>query len=138
MRLSKFLSLVSFITFFSLLYVYQQTEIFRLAYIVQRKSLVYQDFLDRNTLLRYNIKENTSLVRIDSKVSDYAAFEIPQSYRLVRLTNPSELFVVREQPRSIKEENIAFRLFGIKREALGKTISPSNTPPSAGTWRISE
>lgn len=130
MRLSKFLSLVAFITFFCLLYVYQQTETFRLAYLGQKKMVAFQDSLDKNTLLRYNIKKTTSLIRIDNKVSEYAHFEIPDSYRLVRLTYPQEVFRVAEQPRSFKRENIVFRLFGIKREALGKTINPSNTPPS--------
>ncbi len=92
--------------------------------------VAFQDSLDKNTLLRYNIKETTSLIRIDNKVSEYAHFEIPESYRLVRLTYPQEVFRVAEQPRSFKRENIAFRLFGIKREALGKTINPSNTLPS--------
>ena len=130
MRLSKFLSLVAFITFFCLLYVYQQTEIFRLAYIGQKKMVAFQDSFDKNTLLRYNVKKITSVIRIDNKISQVAHFEIPDSYRLVRLTYPQEVFRVAEQPRSFKRENIAFRLFGIKREAEAKTINPSNTLPS--------
>lgn len=122
---------MAFITFLSLLYVYQQTEIFRLAYIGQKKTVAFQDTLDKNTLLRYNIKKTTSLIRIDNKVSGVARFEMPESYLLVRLTYPQEVFRLAEQPRSLKRENIAFRLFGVKREALGKTINPSNTLPSA-------
>ena len=86
--------------------------------------VAFQESLDKNTLLRYNIKKTTSLVRIDQKVSEYAHFEIPESYRLVRLTYPQEVFRVAEQPRSGKRESIAFRLFGIKREAQAKTINP--------------
>lgn len=124
MRLPKFLSLVALITLFSLLYVYQQTEIFRFAYIGQKKMAVFQESLDKNTLLRYNIKRTTSLVRIDDKVSEYANFEIPASYRLVRLSYPQGVFRVAEQARPVKRENIAFRIFGIKREAQAKTVKP--------------
>jgi len=125
MRLSKFLSLVSFITLFCLAYVYQQTEIFRLAYIGQKKLTAFQDCLDKNTSLRYNIKKNTSLTRIDDKVYGYAAFEIPQDYRLVKLTYTQGVFKETKQPRSPKQENLLARLFGIKREAQAKTINPS-------------
>ncbi len=125
MRLSKFLSLVTFITFFCLVYVYQQTEIFRLAYVGQKKMAIFQDCLDKNSILRYNIKKNTSLTRIDDKVSGYATFEIPQDYRLVKLTYPQEIFQEIKQPRSAKQESLVSRLFGIKREAQAKTINPS-------------
>jgi len=127
MRLSKFLSLVASITFFCLLYVYQQTEIFRLAYMGQKRMVIFQDSLDKNTLLRYNIKRTTSLIRIDNEVSGRARFEIPDSYRLVKLTYPQEVFKVAGQARSFKLKNIAFRIFGIKREAFGKTINPSTS-----------
>jgi hypothetical protein len=135
MKLSKFLSFVTFITFFCLLYVYQQTEIFRLAYLGQKKMVVFQDSLDKNITLRYNIKKNTSLIHIDSKISEYAHFEIPESYLLVRLTYPQEVFKLVEQSRSLKRETIASRLFGIKREVQAKTINPSNTLPSTGLGR---
>ena len=92
--------------------------------------VAFQDSLDKNTLLRYNIKETTSLIHIDDKVSEYAHFEIPESYLLVRLTYPQEVFRVAKQPRSLKRENIAYRLFGIKREAQAKTINPAKTLPS--------
>ncbi|MFH0913457.1 MAG: hypothetical protein V1884_04170 [Candidatus Omnitrophota bacterium] len=135
MRLSKFLSLVTFATFFCLLYVYQQTEIFRLAYIGQKKLTLFQDCLDKNTALRYNIKKNTSLVRIDDKVYGYTAFEIPQDYRLIKLAYSQESFKQVKQPRSSGQENLLARLFGIKREAQAKTIiSPAN-PDRLGQGR---
>ncbi|MDD4980399.1 MAG: hypothetical protein PHC54_03865 [Candidatus Omnitrophica bacterium] len=125
MKLPKFLSLAAFITFFSLVYVYQQSEIFRLAYVGQKKMVLFQDCLDKNTILRYNIKRNTSLIRIDGKVYNYANFEIPGNYRLVKLTYPQDVFKVVKQPRPLKQENLVFRLFGIKREAQAKTINPA-------------
>lgn len=121
MKLSKFLSIVSCITFFSILYVYQQTEIFRLAYIGQKKSITFQDFLDKNTILRYNINADTSLIRLDNKISEYANFQMPDNYRLVRLTPAKDSSGGRDRLRSLKRENIISILFGIKRQAEAKT-----------------
>jgi len=123
MRLSKFLLLVIFITCFCLLYVYQQTEIFRLAYIGQKKSAVFNDFLDKNTMLRYNINKNSSLVLIDNRVSGYAKFEMPDSYRVVKLVYPQKGLRIANQSRSSKLQNIATALFGIKRQAEARTIN---------------
>ena len=122
MRLSKFLLLVTFITFFCLLYVYQQTEIFRFAYIGQKKSAVFHDSLDKNAMLRYNINKNTSLVLIDNKVSGYANFEMPNSYRVVKLVYPQEGLRIANRSRTLKLKNIATALFGIKRQAEARTI----------------
>ena len=88
MRLSRFLSVIFFITGLCLLHVYQQTEIFRYAYAGQKKLGLMQDLLDKNVVLRYNIEKNTSLVRIGDKISEDKDFEMPDSYRLVRLKNP--------------------------------------------------
>lgn len=120
MRLSKFLIFVVFLTFLSFLYVYQQTEIFRLAYMGQKKLGAFEELLDKNTILRYNIKRSTSLVHIGNEVSKDARFEIPVTYQLVRLESPKEIRVSENVP----QRNILSRLFGIKREAQAKTINP--------------
>jgi len=122
MRLSKFLLLVTFITFFCLLYVCQQTEIFRLAYIGQKKSTLFHDSLDKNAMLRYNINRNTSLVLIDNRISGYANFEMPDSYRVVKLVYPQGGLRIANRSRSSKLQNIATALFGIKRQAEARTI----------------
>lgn len=120
MKLQKFLCIVSFITSFSLLYVYQQTEIFRLAYVGQKKQALYQDLLDKNNILRYNIKLKASLVQIGDSISRSPDYEMPNSYRLVRLAPSRES--LREQ--SLNRETMISRIFGIKRQAEAKTINP--------------
>jgi hypothetical protein len=122
MRLNKFLSTVILITLFSLLYVYQQTEVFRLAYIGQKKQAVFQDSLDKNSILRYNINRNASLVHIGNKVLGYADFYMPESYRLVKLYPLGKSSVQADQTN--KRENIFSQLFGITRQAEAKTINP--------------
>lgn len=122
MKLPKFLSIVTFITSFSLLYVYQQTETFRLAYVGQKKQALYQDLLDKNNILRYNMKVKASLVQIGNTISSSTGYEMPNTYRLVRLTPPREGSNFKQQ--SLDKGTIISRLFGIKRQAEAKTINP--------------
>lgn len=122
MRLSKFLSLVSFFTCFSLLYVYQQSEIFRLAYAGGKKQAVLAELLDKNTLLRYNMGRNTSLVCLGSKVLKDADFSMPDSYRLVRLRSSRQGLRLAEG--TVSKPTLLSRLFGIKLEAEAKTVNP--------------
>jgi hypothetical protein len=122
MKLPKFLLLVTFITCSCLLYVYQQTDIFRLAYIGQKRNAVFHDFLDKNAMLRYNINKNTSLVLIDNRISGYANFEMPDSYRVVKLVYPQEGLRIANQSRTSKLKNIVTSLFAIKRQAEARTI----------------
>ncbi len=121
MRVSKFLSSVIFITCICLLYVHQYTEIFRLAYLGQKKQAVWEDLLDKNSILRYNMGRNASLVQIGSKISDYADFQMPDSCRLVRLQPSREEFRPKEQ--LLGKETLLARIFGIKRQAEAKTIN---------------
>lgn len=131
MRLSKFLFLIILATCLSCLYVWQQSEIFRLAYLGQKNSLAAEDLLDKNTVLRYNIERNTSLIRITHKVAGTAELQMPDTYRLVRLASPQGTLSVR-QPLA-KKESIISRLFSIKRQAEAKTINPS--VPREGLYR---
>lgn len=123
MRLSKFLLFVIIITSFCLLYIYQQTEIFRLAYVSQKKQTLCQDLLDKNNILRYNIKNNTSLVQIGYTSLGYADYEIPDTYQLVRL--PPSGRGTRLRAQSLNNKQTLFsRFFGIKRRAEAKTVYP--------------
>ena len=121
MRLSKFLSIAIFITFFSLLYVWQQTEVFRLAYVGQKKQVLSQELLDKNSILRYNIKRNASLVAIGNRILGSADFQMPDTYQLVRLAPGSTGLKLKEQLSS--KGTLISRLFGIKRQAEAKTIN---------------
>ena len=121
MKLSKFLSITTFVTLLSLLYVWQQTEVFRLAYVGQKKEVAFHDLLDKNAILRYNVKKNASLIYIGDRVAKVSDYEMPGNYRLVRLALPGDLKVSK---RVSKKENIVSRLFGIKQQAEAKTTNP--------------
>lgn len=122
MRLNKFLSMIICVTLFSLLYVYQQTEILRLAYSEQRQYAVFQELLDKNSILRYNIEKNCSLVNIGGSVSNHSDFQMPDKYQLVRLV-PTKEGVTFARGAANKETLLA-RIFGIKRQAEARTINP--------------
>lgn len=107
-----------FLTLFSLLYVYQQTEIFRLAYAGQKKLAHSEELLDKNSILRYNIEQRASLVQIGNKFSGCAEFQMPDSYRLVRF-KPA-----RGSVNTLNRQTLVSRLFGVKRQAEAKTINP--------------
>ena len=120
--MNKFLSMIISLTLFSLLYVYQQTEILRFAYSEQKQHAVFQVLLDKNSILRYNIEKNCSLVNIGGSVSNQSDFQMPDRYQLVRLV-PSKEGITFAQDSPVKETLLS-RIFGIKRQAEARTINP--------------
>lgn len=121
MKLSKFLLTVVFISMFSLLYVYQQTEIFLLAYEGERKEADTQDLLDKNNILRYNINRNASLISIQETISGQEDFQMPESCEFIRLTASLE---GKSVAGPSKDKSLLARIFGIKRQAEARTINP--------------
>ncbi|MBM3243400.1 MAG: hypothetical protein FJZ12_00990 [Candidatus Omnitrophica bacterium] len=122
MRLNKFLSMIIFVTFFSVLYVYQQSEIIRLAYAGQKQQVIFRDLLDKNSVLRYNIEKNSSLVSIGSSLSEGSDFQMPDKYQLVKLV-PTSSGVTFTEAREGRQ-NLISRIFGLNRQAEAKTVNP--------------
>jgi len=116
MRQNKFLSLIIFVTFFSILYVYQQSEIVRLAYAEQKQNLVFQELLDKNSVLRYNIEKSCSLVNIGTALLSNSDFQMPDKYQLVKLV-PSSTGLTLAQ-HTANNETLFSRIFGVKRQAV--------------------
>lgn len=123
MRTLRFLAISVFITFVCLIYVYQQTEIYRLGYINQKKLIAFQDLLDKNSILRYNMEKRTSLIDVTSRFNNDKELQMPQDYRLVRLSS-QQLDSGSARSKGLKQENIFVRIFGLKRQAEAKTINP--------------
>jgi hypothetical protein len=122
MKLTKFLSMVVFITSFSVLYVYQQSEIFRLAYLGQKKQAIFTELLDKNTALRYNINKGSSLVNIGQRINGTNDFQMPDNYRFVKFITSKEGLKLADNNQS--REGLLARIFSLKREAQAKTINP--------------
>ncbi|MDD5730186.1 MAG: hypothetical protein PHN57_03550 [Candidatus Omnitrophica bacterium] len=123
--MSKFLLASGVVTFLCLLYVWQQTEILRLAYVGQKDVSTFQDLLDKNSALRYNLKRNTSLTHLGNKVSETQDFQMPETYCLVKLNSPEENLKT-SNFNFTRKENLLARLFSIKRQAEAQTIAPSH------------
>ena len=122
MSVSRFLFAVSLVTLVSLLYVHQQAEIVRFAYLGQKHSQSFEDLLDKNKILRYNIAKNASLVHIGDMIRS-AEFQMPDNYRLFKV-GPEMDISARESARPIAKQNIFSRFFSIKRQAEAQVINP--------------
>lgn len=116
--MTKFMLTIIIITCFSLSYVWQQTEIFRLAYEGQKNLAVFQGLSEKNNILKYNIKRNTSLVRLGNKISGDANYQMPSTYRLVKFTQPAQGL---QAKYSYRKESLFSYLFGVKRVAEAQT-----------------
>jgi hypothetical protein len=119
MRIGRFLLFMAVVTITALLYVWQQTEIFRLAYLGQKKTSLMGDLLDRNTLLRYNIQRYSSLAYIGKRISEEANLEFPESYQLVKVA-PSYQLATSPKPK----QTLISRILAVNREAEARTINP--------------
>jgi len=121
MKLSKFILLIFFVTIIALVYVYQQNEIFYLAYLGGRKQAMLADLLDKNNILRYNINKLSSLTCLDGNVLREVDFEMPAVKQLVRLNSgQNNLKISRESNR---KPNLLFTFFGRTRQAQAETIN---------------
>jgi len=122
MRLTRFLGVLLSVTLLSLLYVWQQSEIVRLAYAGQRHYVSFQDLLDANSSLRYNLTKNTSVTKMAGRISKTSDFRMPSNYCLVKVSTPmSRAQYV--QRSSHRKETLVSRVFGIKRQAEARTIN---------------
>lgn len=120
MRLLKTLLIISTITLTALLYVYQQTQIFYLAYQNDKKQARLQEAIDKNNILRYNEKVLSSLPYIEKKLlARHSDFEIPREQRIVRLD-----LATQSRAEFVKTNNILVRFFNsITRQAEAKPVN---------------
>ena len=120
MKLSRFIFIVGFLTLVVLVYVWQQSEIFCLAYKGQRRLSAYQALAEKNALLKYCKQSDISLVRISDRLGEKDKFQIPDTYRLVRLVSPQEDLKAKANPS--RRESFLSRFFSVKRQAEAKTL----------------
>jgi hypothetical protein len=120
MKLSRFIFIVVFLTIVSLSYVWQQSEIFCLAYKGQKRLSVYQSLAEKNAILKYCKQSNISLVRISDRLEEKDKFQIPETYRLVRLVSPQKNLKVGANPS--RREGFLSRFFSVKRQAEARTF----------------
>lgn len=91
MRLKYFLITLFLVTACSLIYVWEQVEIIKLAYRQDAVNKSYKELLDRNHYLRYNLISLKSSSYLGSKLlDDNSNFEIPRQSQMFTLTLPKE------------------------------------------------
>jgi hypothetical protein len=122
MKVSRFLAFLMSVTLFSLMYVWQQTEVIRLAYEGQKNYSCFQDLLDANSSLRYNLTKNTSVTKMAGRISKDNDFRMPDNYCLVKVPAPKVQTQYAQRP-SRRKETLMSQVFGIKRQAEAKTIN---------------
>jgi hypothetical protein len=120
MKLPKFLIIVLTVTIISLCLVYQQTQITVLTYLNGRNNKAYQELLDKNIALRYNLEKTRSISSLGNKVLvGDTNFEIPQQTQLAQIERPREYESFAQ--KAIARETILTRIFGARTEAEAKT-----------------
>lgn len=91
MRLKYFIIISFSITLLSLIYTWQQVNIIKLAYRENSRSLVYNELLDKNRYLRYNLIKLKSSHHLGNKLlDDKSDFEIPKRSQMLTLVLPKE------------------------------------------------
>ncbi len=109
------------VTVLSLVYVWQQNEILRLAYEGQKNYVCFQDLLDANSSLRYNLTQNTSVTKMAGRISQTSDFTMPDNYCLVKVPAPKSQASY-AQRYSRRKQTLMSQVFGIRRQAEAKTI----------------
>ncbi len=106
MRTIRFLIFVSICTVLALLFVHYQVRIYLLSYEVDKNNLLYEELLDRNEILLYDINRLSSIPRISYKLSSLGdEFVIPD--RILRIAR----FEEKEEKLTEKKGNFLARIF---------------------------
>ena len=86
MKLPRFAAAAALVTGLALLYVYQQTEIIKLAYDGQQKSRLYRQLLDKGNILMYNLAILKSSANLGQKVFlESSGFQMPEAKQVMEL-----------------------------------------------------
>jgi hypothetical protein len=118
MRLTKILVILFSITLIALIYIFQQTEIFQLAYAASKQEMRLKELLDKNNLLRYNINTISSLSYLESSLLSKADFQLPAQAQMVKLqTPPKERITVARAGAKGRKRNLVFNFFNIVPQA---------------------
>ena len=107
------------------MYVWQQTEVFHLAYTGQKQLVKFEELLDENSSLRYNLTRKTSLTRMGTRVAANTEFRMPDNYCLVKVPLSGKEFKA-ANGRLPRKETLFARMFGIKRQAEARTVNTSD------------
>lgn len=114
MRMLRFLTFLGISTILALFFVRNQINIYLLSYKLEKNNLLYEELLDENGILLYDINRLSSVQRISDKLgTSKDEFTIPM--RIVRLEKEKKRLAERR-------ENFFVRLFKLSPLAEAKEI----------------
>ena len=120
MSLRKTVNLLFGATFFSLFFIFLQTQIIALGYCVQSKKNLYQQLTDENNTLRYEISRLESLETLNKKVSyEKSVYELPRGKQLAKIIIPKK-YSYAQNTAGQKKNLLSF--LGLQREAEAKQL----------------
>lgn len=120
MSLKRYIITIFTLTTISLMYVFLQTQIITLGYCVQSKRNLYQQLVDENDSLRYNIKQAESLEILESKITrGKADFELAGANQISMIVIPKELSIAKN---NLRQKKSLLNLFGAQREAEARPL----------------
>lgn len=115
MKVIHFLIFMAIITILSLVYVFQQTEILKLAYQADKNSSLFQELYNENIILKYNLDSLSSLPHLGKVlINKEENFEIPKSSQLATLEVFSEGKETAGPLRQAKHKALNLSLFNVK------------------------
>lgn len=126
MRTSRCILFAVFLTFFSLLYVFQQTEIIKAGYKITEAQKAFEACLDHRTVLEYTLSALESPLNLDKNLFfKKDQFELASDYRLVKIAPPhapAPMPVLAPGPFSLSLKRLALKSWFAAKEAQAKTI----------------
>ena len=91
MKTTRCLCVMGLVTVFSLLYVFQQTEVVKLGYRITAEEKRLEAAQDRRTSLEFTLSTLQSPVSIEENfMVPSGSFEMPRAFRLVRIEEPAD------------------------------------------------
>lgn len=122
MKPFRFLSIVFFITFVSLVYVHQQIELVKQSYKIQSNEERLNDLLDQNAILKYNVIALKAPQNLESRLqARNVKLVMPERGQVVRLVSTGD--ERKYSARDRKTLTYSFlKFFTVGREAEAKPI----------------
>ena len=91
MKTTRCLCVTGLVTVFSLLYVFQQTEVVKLGYKITAEEKRLEEAQDRRTSLEFTLSTIQSPISIEENfMVPSGGFEMPHAFRLVKVEAPAD------------------------------------------------
>lgn len=125
MKTSKIICLILLITMISVAYVWQQTEIVKLAYNKDKRAKFHRELSDKNMALSYNVLMRESSVSLNKSLDIFDKdYEMPHFSQIVDLRNSKSqngLGLFSKETPQLNKSNFFLSLFSLKSQAEAQT-----------------